>query len=394
MQIIRNIEQMLKFYPNEVKNKKSSLIWGQSRTIFHQTLQYLDRIKAKVYIVIVENAELKHFIKFSPLGIPESMKITYNNQLHWTPYEKQQLQNQKNIDVMNCVIHPNKKESTDKHMYERILREVLKKHLAPVPNGAYVFSLRDAVLLRKDGCYPYTNILKKKMKNFPTKFLPLFNTTCHEDYWDMPIPTYDDFMFVHFKQPDLSSAILDFSQKLPIAIFRGSATGCGYTESTNMRIKLAKIAKEGRYRFLNAGITASGKRYRYDPVYGLGYFSHILTKIPPIKPVPKVEQSKYKYVIYIEGNVAAYRLPIDMQLGSVILLVKSAFHVWMEKFMKEWVHYVPVEHDLSDLITKIEWCIQHEQECSQIAKNGLELSSRLLREDVLYAFIAKSLASF
>jgi hypothetical protein len=289
--------------------------------------------------------------------------------------------------VMNCVIHPNKKESEDVHMYERILSRISSDYV--LPDGAYIFSLRDAVLLRKDGNHPYVEIMgKRRMEDLPSKFIPIFNTTTHVDYWDIPIPTYDDYEYVRKNSPDLSKAVLEFGEKKPMAIFRGGVTGCGYTSRTNMRLKIAKMGMNPSFkRILDAGVTASGKRYRYDPEEGLGYFSHQREKIYPIAPVPKVEQSNYKYVVYIAGNVAAYRLPIDMQLGSVILMVETPFKVWIESYMRAWEHYVPIKGDLSDLIEKVRWCVGHEEECERIAHRGYELSRMMLEEDNLDGMI-------
>lgn len=401
MRIVRNVNSMIELYPNRSKRPRTSLvgyslghnvkshIWGQSRSIYEDTLHYLDRIKAKVYIMIVEGGYMKDFVKFSPVGRPEGMVIRYNEKLEWTVEERKRLEG--NIDVMNCVIHPDKKEFEEEHMYERVMRRVSERYI--LPDGAYIFSLRDAVLIRKDGNHPYVEIFGRvKMEGVPSRFVPVFNTTGHDDYWDIAIPTYDDFMYVRRNEPDLSRAELDFSKKKSVAIFRGGATGCGYTSGTNMRIKIAKMGMQKQYKgILDAGITVSGKRYRYDPEYGLGYFSHKLSGIPAISPVLKLAQSYYKYVVYIAGNVAAYRLPIDMQLCSVILKVDSPFKVWIEHYMRAWVHYVPVKGDLSDLIEKIKWCREHEEECSKIAKEGYALSKSMLEEESLYAIIGSNM---
>jgi hypothetical protein len=401
MRIIRDVDTLVEMYPKRSKKPRTSLVkyplnanvnssvWGQSKGIFEDTLHYLDIIKAKVYIIIVEGGRMKEFVKFSPIGRPEGMKIRYNEKLNWTVEERKRLEG--NIDVMNCVIHPDKKEVEEEHMYERIMGRVSERYI--LPDGAYVFSLRDAVLIRKDGYHPYVEVMGRvKMEWVPSRFVPVFNTTGHIDYLDIAIPTYDDFMYVRRNEPDLSKAVLDFGEKKSVAIFRGGATGCGYTSTTNMRIKIAKMGMNPSYkRILDAGITVSGKRYRYDPIEGLGYFSHMLSGVPPIKPVPKIEQSSYKYVVYIAGNVAAYRLPIDMQLGSVILLVDSPFKVWIEEYMKAWEHYVPIKGDLSDLIEKIKWCKDHEDECAKIAERGYELSKSMLQEENLYANIGSSM---
>ena len=43
------------------------------------------------------------------------------------------------------------------------------------------------------------------------------------------------------------------------------------------------------------------------------------------KGMPMEEQSKYKYIIHIDGNVNAYRLLNSMLTGSLILRVKSEY---------------------------------------------------------------------
>ena len=46
--------------------------------------------------------------------------------------------------------------------------------------------------------------------------------------------------------------------------------------------------------------------------------------------IDMAEQSKYKYIINIEGNSAAYRLSYLLKMGSLILNVKSENTLWWE----------------------------------------------------------------
>ena len=43
---------------------------------------------------------------------------------------------------------------------------------------------------------------------------------------------------------------------------------------------------------------------------------------------------------------------------------------WYEDGLLEWVHYVPVAYDLSDLFEKIRWAKDHDEESEKIAKEG------------------------
>ncbi len=44
--------------------------------------------------------------------------------------------------------------------------------------------------------------------------------------------------------------------------------------------------------------------------------------------------------------------------------------MWFRKYLVPYKHFVPIQHDLSDLVEKIEWCRSHDSECEQIAKNA------------------------
>jgi hypothetical protein len=61
------------------------------------------------------------------------------------------------------------------------------------------------------------------------------------------------------------------------------------------------------------------------------------------------EQSRFKYIVHIDGNVNAYRLLTTMKTGSVILRVVSEYTSWADKYLKPDVHYVGVRADLTDL---------------------------------------------
>jgi hypothetical protein len=86
--------------------------------------------------------------------------------------------------------------------------------------------------------------------------------------------------------------------------------------------------------------------------------------------VPMPEFGRYKYILNIKGNGAAYRLPYLFFIKSTVLIVKSNFSLWFEPALVPWKHYVPVCEDLSDLHDIIEWCKMHDDECKQIAQNG------------------------
>jgi hypothetical protein len=119
---------------------------------------------------------------------------------------------------------------------------------------------------------------------------------------------------------------------------------------------------------------------RFDPVKGLSFIN---VKAKPVDRIDMEEQSKYKYIIHIDGNVAAYRLLKTMLLGSVILKVQGKYLLWIEQLLEDGVNYISIKPDMSDLIEKIEWCNSHDAECKIIAENGAKLAQKILNKDYI-----------
>jgi hypothetical protein len=46
-------------------------------------------------------------------------------------------------------------------------------------------------------------------------------------------------------------------------------------------------------------------------------------------------------------------------------------HILFGDGLKEWVHFVPIASDGSDLIEKYEWCLSNLEKCEVIANNGM-----------------------
>merc|ERR1711939_499158 len=78
--------------------------------------------------------------------------------------------------------------------------------------------------------------------------------------------------------------------------------------------------------------------------------------------MPIRDQVEYKYAIAVEGDNAPDRLYWQLFFGSVGLVPAGPWDVpWLD-MMKPWWHYVPVRYDLSDLVEKLTWLEQHDDE--------------------------------
>jgi hypothetical protein len=79
---------------------------------------------------------------------------------------------------------------------------------------------------------------------------------------------------------------------------------------TNARIKISTM----RSPLIDAGIvgktkTVDSTSVKFDPVHGLGMMN---TGLSP-NPLTLKEQSRFKYIVHIDGNVNAYRLLTTMK---------------------------------------------------------------------------------
>jgi hypothetical protein len=105
---------------------------------------------------------------------------------------------------------------------------------------------------------------------------------------------------------------------------------------------------------------------------------------------PIYEQSKYKYLVYVDGHCAACRYGFMMRLGSVILKVaprQVADRMWYFPLLVPYKDHIPVKADLSDLEEKIKWCREHDDECRQIGENAKEFFNKYVARDALLDYI-------
>ncbi len=105
---------------------------------------------------------------------------------------------------------------------------------------------------------------------------------------------------------------------------------------------------------------------------------------------PIYEESKYKYLVYVDGHCAACRYGFMMRLGSVILKVdprQVADRMWYFPLLKPYHDHIPVKADLSDLEEKIAWCRAHDEECRQIAENAKRFFDTYVARTALLDYI-------
>lgn len=280
-----------------------------------------------------------------------------------------------------------------------------------LPDMEFFVNRRDFPLLKKDGTEPYNHMFDGE--NVPLlshnydKYAPILSMVGGDNFADIPMPTSDDWsrvmrkegkFFPHnFNRSFSMESTISWKDKKPIAIFRGSTTGCGVTIETNPRLKLAYLSKvtpkdADGLPLLDAGIT--GWNLRPRKYQGEKYLKTIDFKNLPFGLVPQMtpqEQTSYKYLINVDGHVSAFRLSLELESGCCILLADSKYKLWYRHLLKPYVHYVPVKADLSDLVSQVKWCKKHDKECEEIAGNAREFARTYLTKDGMLDYMQKLL---
>ena len=293
--------------------------------------------------------------------------------------------------ILQCIFKEQYKPITEETRYveENLYANIVKN--MKLPNGVFILNLTDAIILKANGREPFpmvTGDLPLNEYNF-TEHIPILTMSGQNNYLDIPIPNYDDIDFA--KKTALTQFNTTWSEKKNKAIFRGGAGGCGYTAETNQRLKLVTFKND----LLDVGLTTQNKTIdsksiKFDPIYGIGMLN---TNIKSANFVTIQEQSNYKYIIHVDGNIQAYRLLTTMRTGSLILRVKSEYTSWFDHLIEPNVHYILIDADLSNLEERLQWCIQNDKKCETIAKNSLEFSTTILDETIIKKYFQKILWS-
>lgn len=279
-----------------------------------------------------------------------------------------------------------------------------------VPDIEFFINRRDFPLLTKDGTEPYNNIWdsynKPLLSHNYEKYVPILSMSTSNRFADIAMPTYEDWARVQslvdiwFPKSCFDYNIpfnKDWNSKKPTAVFRGGSTGCGVTIETNSRLKLAYISSitppdDMGIPYIDAGIVKWNLRPR--KVQGEKYLQTINIKNLPFSKVGFLspqEQSNYKYIINIDGHVSAFRLSLELNMGSVILMVDSEWKMWYSDFLIPYEHYVPVKADLSNLVDQIKWCRSNDSKCEEIVTNAQKFFNTYLQRNGILDYMQKTL---
>jgi hypothetical protein len=120
----------------------------------------------------------------------------------------------------------------------------------------------------------------------------------------------------------------------------------------------------------------------------------LLQKQPSTTFISLPEHCRYKYLIDIQGCGYSGRTKILLFSGRPLFLVDRQWHEYFYKDIKPYTHYIPVKEDLSDLIEKLDWADNHQEEALKIAKNAQDYAINNLTRGKAVEYLANVLVEY
>lgn len=174
---------------------------------------------------------------------------------------------------------------------------------------------------------------------------------------------------------------VSWEKRIEKAYWRGTASDKHYLED-NYRTKPRFLLSEHSLKtpeLVDAGFMATN----------VPYFTELFQKLGLFKPAAThSEQLQFKYLPVLDGWMCTYPgFQWRLLSGSLALKQESDEIQYFYSALKPYVHYLPIKHDMSDLIEKIEWAKSHDNQCRQIAAKGREFALNHFMPNQIYAYL-------
>ncbi|KAJ9467491.1 O-glucosyltransferase rumi [Diplonema papillatum] len=205
----------------------------------------------------------------------------------------------------------------------------------------------------------------KKTFSFASKSLPVMSwSTVPGWHRDVIVPnrhpgSCHDFFF----DPRISE--VPFEQKDDIVLFRAFSAACD-RKGKGPRQRLVCFADDHKHQLVIAGKTITldiGGGRGWGPTGSQKFMS-------------PARQARHKYLLLVDGVVAAFRSTWLLQSGSVILACGMYKDV-RTQVLKPWIHYIPFSNDLHDFEDALSVVVENPDYAKWVTRNAAEAGKLL-----------------
>jgi len=284
----------------------------------------------------------------------------------------------------------------------------------------FFINKRDHPVLRKSLEEPYRNLHPEPLPMIPDKyhsfnsnasehnFLPIMSFYGSDTFADVLFPCAEDWVIACgtiFMQGDEKPAAgfadvnymkyehITWEDKIPTAVFRGRGTG-GSNLENNQRFQLAAFADELNDKsILDVGIISYNIRDKvnYTPRLTITYPKSDTLPFKMGEFMSMNQQMLYKYHLSVQGHAAINRTSYMYKSKSLVMVLEPQFtevsEQWFSTIFKENVDYVQVKKDFSDIVPKIEWCREHDEECREMTISAFNKQRKYLSKSGILNYL-------
>lgn len=218
----------------------------------------------------------------------------------------------------------------------------------------------------------------------PAKF-PVMAVSRIRGFYDIIMPTRrTGLVTLTAEQRAVAANYSNWDYKIGKALFRGTAAGINFKEAmkkdldllSNPRFLLYEMALQQQEGTLNCSVQLDFAITKYWQFNGdLEYLGRIKAAYPEVPSSGLIEQYKSKYVVVVDGNSWPEKVAAFMFSGSLVFLA-TIHEDWVIRQLVEGENYIKIKPDLSDLIEKLEWARENDEEARRIAANGRLLATK------------------
>jgi hypothetical protein len=197
------------------------------------------------------------------------------------------------------------------------------------------------------------------------------------DYLLIPDPSFINTKAYQRTATTFAKREKPWADRIPIAYWRGATTGDSSRGWRNLpRVRLCLIGQSEIGRpLIDAGLTVTSGLLSQPETVAELHSAGVM------RPYASVEESlSYKYQIDIDGHTNSWPGLFQKLLsGSPVLKVASpaGYRQWYYERLRPWFSYVPVLADLSDLVEKVLWLKDHDEQACTIGIRGRELAAEM-----------------
>jgi hypothetical protein len=183
------------------------------------------------------------------------------------------------------------------------------------------------------------------------------------------------------REVSLGTQYYPWESKQNLAVWRGAPTGLGIVEAELLNYPRTQLVQVSKLfpQFIDAkltGIFPGQDGSIFDPFMG--------------NTLSVTEHLQYKYQILVDGHVSAFsRAYWELFSNCVIFKHESPWYQWFYSQLQPYVHYIPYKADASDLVERLIWAMEHDEEAHQISRNANDFANKNLKHSdvMLYVYL-------